>query len=101
MRHWGVRLLMLVSALGTFALLLGELLLLFMAISYAVALVNRRFGPRKIKGWMASGRVRGEVKGLALGAIRPSCSCATSPMVVIMLKAGGEDSTSVTSFIAS
>lgn len=47
---------MLVSALGTFALLLVELLLLFMAISYAVALVNRRFGPGKSKaGWPVAG----------------------------------------------
>ena len=92
---------MLISALGTFALLLAELLLLFIAISYAVALVNQRFGPRKIKGWMASGRVPSQVKGLALGAITPFCSCSTIPMFVNMLKAGVEFRTSVTYLIAS
>src|SRR5699024_1148777 len=92
---------MLSSALGTFALLLVELLLLFIAISYAVTLVNRRFGPRKIRRWMASGMVPGQVKGLALGAITPFCSCSTIPMFVTMLTAGVEFRTTVTYFIAS
>src|SRR5699024_6215505 len=101
MRHWGVRLLMLVSALGTFALLLVELLLLFMAISYAVALVNRRFGPRNIKGWMASGRVPDQVRGLALGAFTPFWPRSRSPEVANMLEAGGDFRTTVTYLVAS
>src|SRR5690625_7794060 len=79
---------MLISALGTFATLLVELLLLFLVISYAVALINRRFGPERLQSWMAGGAVPGQVKGLALGAITPCCSCSTIPMFVSMLKAG-------------
>ena len=40
---------MLISALGTFATLLVELLLLFLVISYVVALINRRFGPERLQ----------------------------------------------------
>ena len=58
---------MLISALGTFTILLVELLLLFLVISYAVALINRRFGPERLQSWMAGGAVPGQVKGLALG----------------------------------
>ena len=79
---------MLISALGTFTILLVELLLLFLVISYAVALINRRFGPERLQSWMAGGAVPGQVKGLALGAITPFCSCSTIPMFVSMLKAG-------------
>lgn len=92
---------MLISALGTFATLLVELLLLFLVISYAVALINRRFGPERLQSWMAGGAVPGQVKGLALGAITPFCSCSTIPMFVSMLKAGVAFRTTVTYLIAS
>src|SRR5699024_11825979 len=82
------RSLMLISALGTFTTLLVELLLLFLVISYAVALINRRFGPERLQSWMAGGAVPGQVKGQALGAITPFCSCSTVPMFVSILKAG-------------
>src|SRR5699024_2300756 len=101
MRHWGVRLLMLVSALGTRALLVAGRLWLLLALCYAGALVSRRYVYRKIRGWMASGRVPGQVIGLALGAITPFCSCSTIPMFVNMLKAGVELRTTVTYLIAS
>ncbi|MDN6376685.1 MAG: hypothetical protein L0K17_11045, partial [Corynebacterium sp.] len=55
---------MLTDTLQTFALLLGELLALFLIVSVAVALINRRFGPEKMRDWMASGIVPGPVKGL-------------------------------------
>ena len=92
---------MLISALGTFTILLVELLLLFLVISYAVALINRRFGPERLQSWMAGGAVPGQVKGLALGAITPFCSCSTIPMFVSMLKAGVAFRTAVTYLIAS
>ncbi|MGV0326611.1 permease [Corynebacterium confusum] len=92
---------MLISALGTFTVLLVELLLLFLVISYAVALINRRFGPERLQSWMAGGAVPGQVKGLALGTITPFCSCSTIPMFVSMLKAGVAFRTTVTYLIAS
>ena len=65
---------MLTDTLGTFALLLGQLLALFLVVSTAVALINRRFGPEKMRDWMSSGRVPGPVKGLLLGAAMPGHS---------------------------
>lgn len=92
---------MLTETLGTFALLLGQLLALFLVVSTIVALINRRFGPEKMRDWMSSGRIPGPVKGLALGAVTPFCSCATLPMLVGMLNAGVAFQTAMTYLISS
>ena len=92
---------MLTDTLGTFALLLGELLALFLVVSTAVALINRRFGPEKMRDWMSSGKVPGPIKGLLLGAVTPFCSCSTLPMLVGMLNAGVAFQTAMTYLIAS
>ncbi|PXA77225.1 permease [Auritidibacter sp. NML100628] len=92
---------MLTDTLGTFALLLGELLALFLVVSTAVALINRRFGPEKMRDWMSSGKVPGSIKGLLLGAVTPFCSCSTLPMLVGMLNAGVAFQTAMTYLIAS
>src|SRR5699024_8065973 len=65
------------------------------------ALINRRFGPEKMRSWMSSGRVPGPVKGLALGAVTPFCSCSTLPMLVGMLNAGVAFQTAMTFLISS
>src|SRR5699024_10240229 len=57
--------------------------------------------PGGLQSWMAGGAVPGQVKGLALGAITPFCSCSTIPMFVSMLKAGVAFRTTVTYLIAS
>lgn len=92
---------MLTDTLGTFALLLGQLLALFLVVSTVVALINRRFGPEKMRDWMSSGRVPGPVKGLLLGAVTPFCSCSTLPMLVGMLNAGVAFQTAMTYLISS
>ncbi|WP_255546448.1 MULTISPECIES: permease [unclassified Nesterenkonia] len=89
------------DVLSTFAVLLVELLALFLVVSTLVALVNRRFGPEKLRQWLGSGRVPGPVKGLLLGAITPFCSCSTLPMLVGMLNAGVAFQTAMTFLIAS
>src|SRR5699024_6117238 len=92
---------MLICALGTFTILLVELLLLFLVISYAVALINRRFGPERLQSWMAGGSRPGQVNVVALGARTPLCSCSTIPMFGSTLKAGVAFRTTVTCLIAS
>lgn len=92
---------MLTETLGTFALLLGQLLALFLVVSTIVALINRRFGPEKMRDWMSNGRIPGPVKGLALGAVTPFCSCSTLPMLVGMLNAGVAFQTAMTYLISS
>ncbi len=90
-----------IDTLSTFGLILLELLALFSVISVIVALINRRFGPNRIQQWMASGRIPGPVKGLALGAITPFCSCSTLPVLAGMLKSGVAFRTSMTFLISS
>lgn len=90
-----------IETLQTFGLLLVELLALFAAVSVIVALINRRFGPDRIRRWMADGRLPGPVKGLLLGAITPFCSCSTLPMLAGMLKSGVAFRTAMTFLIAS
>lgn len=92
---------MLMDVLSTFAVLLVELLALFLVVSTLIALVNRRFGPEKLRQWLGSGRIPGPVKGLLLGAITPFCSCSTLPMLVGMLNAGVAFQTAMTFLIAS
>ena len=92
---------MLTDTLGTFALILGELLALFLVVSTTIALVNRRFGPEKMRDWMSNGRVPSPLKGLVLGAVTPFCSCSTLPMLVGMLNAGVAFQTAMTYLISS
>lgn len=92
---------MLTDTLGTFTLILGELLALFLVVSTTIALVNRRFGPEKMRDWMSNGRVPSPLKGLVLGAVTPFCSCSTLPMLVGMLNAGVAFQTAMTYLISS
>ncbi|QNE89897.1 permease [Corynebacterium incognita] len=85
----------------TFAVLFAELFVLFLGVSFLVALVNRRWGPQRIQSWLAGGKVPAEVKGLALGMITPFCSCSTIPMFVNMLNSGVGFRTAATFLISS
>lgn len=87
--------------LGTFALILAELLALFLIVSTLVDLINRRFGPEKMREWLAGGRIPGPVKGLLIGAVTPFCSCSTVPMLVGMLNSGVAFQTAMTFLITS
>lgn len=75
------------ETLRTFGIITGELIALFLAISFAVALLNRKLGTKRIQSWLAGGKLVGPLKGAALGAVTPFCSCSTLPMLVGMLKA--------------
>src|SRR5690625_745796 len=92
---------MLTDTLGTFALLLGELLALFLVVSTAVALLYRRVGPAEMRDWMSSGYVPAPLPGLLLGAVTPFCSCSTLLLLVGMPNAGVAFLTAMTYLIAS
>lgn len=81
MNSWG-------DTVRTFWIITVELVALFLAVSFAVALVSRKLGAKRIQSWLAGGPVIGPLKGAALGAMTPFCSCSTIPMLVGILKAG-------------
>ncbi len=78
---------MLADAAQMFVQLFVELTLLFIAISYLVALINQRLPAEKIQSLLGARQGRGYLTAAALGALTPFCSCSTIPMLIGLLKA--------------
>lgn len=77
----------LADAVSTFGVLLVELTAIFVAILTGVALLQRRLGEERIKQLLSSDRMLvGLVKGAALGAVTPFCSCSTIPIVLGLVR---------------
>lgn len=64
-----------------------ELTILFLAISYFVAILNQKLPADKIQKILGGRRGGGYLVAAGLGAITPFCSCSTIPMLVGLLKA--------------
>ena len=66
----------LLNVLGTFVYLFGELFLLFVAISFFVALLQVWVSKDRIKRILSRPhKVTNAILGAALGAVTPFCSC--------------------------
>lgn len=78
---------MLLNSVEMFLQLFTELTVLFLAISYAVALINQRLPAEKIQRLLGARQGRGYLTAAGLGAMTPFCSCSTIPMLVGLLKA--------------
>lgn len=78
---------MLASSLKMFMQLFAELTILFLAISYLVALINQKLPAETIQRLLGAKQGRGFFTAAMLGAITPFCSCSTIPMLVGLLKA--------------
>lgn len=78
----------LAGVIERFGGLLIELVVLFAVITFVLELVQRRIGEDRL-GRILSSRSRtvGVLKGAALGAITPFCSCSTIPIVVGLIQA--------------
>ncbi|PAB57219.1 permease [Anaeromicrobium sediminis] len=76
-------------ALGFFKHIAGELVVLFIAISFLVALLQRYISQETIKRILTKPH-KGlqNIMGAALGAITPFCSCSTIPILVGLFKSG-------------
>lgn len=85
----------------TFGTILAELLALFVAVSFLVAIAQRFVGPQKLQRWLGGNRLAGMVKGIALGAATPFCSCSTIPVLAGLLRAGVPFATAAAFLIAS
>jgi len=68
--------------------LLAELLVLFLAVSFAIHLVQRRFGPERVRRWMGGAPVTAALKGIAVGFATPFCTYSAIPMLVGLGQAG-------------
>ena len=68
--------------------LLAELLLLFLVVSFAVHLVQRRFGPERVRRWMGGRPTVAALKGIVVGFATPFCTYSAIPMLVGLRQAG-------------
>lgn len=77
-----------IDNVGTFVVILLELVALFVVVLTGIALMQRRLGEERIQRLLSSQRLSvGLVKGAALGAITPFCSCSTIPIVLGLVRA--------------
>lgn len=75
------------DALDMFAFLAAELIILFLAISYIVGVLQEFLTPEKIQSILSSRNGKGYVVAALLGAITPFCSCSTIPFLKGLLRA--------------
>ncbi len=79
----------LVGAGKMFLFLMGELMLLFIGISFFIALIQIYLSKERIKRILTTQRKGiNSILGALLGAITPFCSCSTVPILVGLLKSG-------------
>lgn len=70
-----------------FLQLFTELTVLFLLISYIVAIINQKLPAEKIQRLLGGRKGRGYLMAAGLGAVTPFCSCSTIPMLIGLLKA--------------
>lgn len=70
-----------------FVTIMGELVILFIGISFLIALIQRYISTEKIKTILSAPRKGlNSMLGAALGAVTPFCSCSTIPVLVGLFK---------------
>jgi uncharacterized membrane protein YraQ (UPF0718 family) len=75
------------KAFSFFVVAFIELAILFIGISFLVALLQHYLSPDRVKSMLSARHGRGYLVGAGLGALTPFCSCSTIPITVGMLKA--------------
>jgi uncharacterized membrane protein YraQ (UPF0718 family) len=75
------------KAIQFFAFALVELTVLFIGISFVVALLQHYLSQDRVKTMLSSTKGRGYLVGAGLGALTPFCSCSTIPITAGLLKA--------------
>lgn len=79
----------LIKAGRTFLFLFGELFLLFIVISFVVALLQIYVSKEKIQRILTTPRKTiNSILGAVLGAVTPFCSCSTVPILLGLIKSG-------------
>ncbi len=75
------------NSVDMFITLFIELTVLFIAISFLVAVINQKLSAERIQSLLGAKKGRGYITAAGLGAITPFCSCSTIPMLIGLLKA--------------
>lgn len=79
----------LIHVVTEFAKLFGELLVLFVGISFLVALIQVYVSPERVKRLLtAKNKLVSSILGATLGTVTPFCSCSTIPVLSGLLKSG-------------
>ncbi|MCT4632488.1 MAG: permease [Firmicutes bacterium] len=85
-----------------FKLIFTELIVLFIVISFIVALLQRYISKDTIKNILSKPHKRLQnIIGAALGALTPFCSCSTIPILVGLFKSGAPFGGTISFLIAS
>jgi uncharacterized membrane protein YraQ (UPF0718 family) len=75
------------KALKFFVFALIELTVLFIGISFLVAVLQHYLSSDRVKSLLSARNGRGYLVGAGLGALTPFCSCSTIPIAAGLLKA--------------
>ncbi|KFD40489.1 permease [Peptococcaceae bacterium SCADC1_2_3] len=84
-----------------FGVIMVELILLFVGISFLVGLIQEYVPESTIKKILTSKRGQGNILGAGLGALTPFCSCSTIPITVGLLNAGAPFGAAMSFLLAS
>ncbi|MDD4238287.1 MAG: permease [Desulfotomaculaceae bacterium] len=90
------------SAGKYFLIISGELLALFIGVSFLVALLQEFVSEETLRNILGKPRKwLGNILGAALGAVTPFCSCSTIPIMVGLLNVGAPFGATMSFLIAS
>lgn len=89
------------ETLQFFAIISGELLLLFLLVSFAVAVLQEYLPAAVIQRTLTGRGLVGNAVGAGLGALTPFCSCSTIPVTVGLLNAGAPFGATMSFLLAS
>ena len=70
------------------AILVAEMVILLLGVTFAVGLFQRRMGDEVIRRWMGGPAKRSALKGIALGFVTPFCTYSAIPVLIGMRQAG-------------
>lgn len=76
------------AMIGDSIWLFVELLVLFLGISFALNLLQRRLGDNRLKTLMGASSLKAALKGIAVGFVTPFCTYSAIPVLVALRQAG-------------
>ena len=68
--------------------LFAELLVLFLGVSFGLALLRRRLGDDRMRSLMGASPITAALRGIAIGFITPFCTYSAIPVLVSLRQAG-------------